>query len=193
MRIQPRKVVVALVMSLLVPVVAAAQTPTEAQLAAQVAQRPQSVGPLIDLAKFYADRQQLQQAQATLRRAIAVLDEQMRVQGLAAATAPAPPPAPSSTVGVVRIGADIKQPKQLKRVEPTYPDDARAAGITGMVILEVLLDTQGRVKQAAILRHVTPSIDAAALSAVQQWVYQPTLLNGAPVEVVFTVTVNFSM
>ena len=193
MRIQPRKVVVALVMSLLVPVVAAAQTPTEAQLAAQVAQRPQSVGPLIDLAKFYADRQQLQQAQATLRRAIAVLDEQMRVQGLAAATAPAPPPAPSSTVGVVRIGADIKQPKQLKRVEPTYPDDERAAGITGMVILEVLLDTQGRVKQAAILRHVTPSIDAAALSAVQQWVYQPTLLNGAPVEVVFTVTVNFSM
>jgi len=192
MRLEPRRTVVAVVLSLLVPLVAAAQTPTEAQLAARAAQQPQSVGPLLDLAKFYADQGLLRQAQATLTRAIAVLDQQLRVQGLAPVVAPQPTPQPILTTPL-RVGGDIKQPKQIKRVEPLYPDDAKAAGITGMVILEVLLDTEGRVKQAAVLRHATPSLDQAALSAVQQWVYQPTLLNGAPVEVVFTVTVNFSM
>jgi TonB family protein len=177
-----RRVVFGFVTCFCLPIVASAQTPTEAQLAAQVAQQPQNVGPLLDLAKFYADRQLLQQAQTTLQRAMAILNEQIRVQGFSGAT---------STTGAVRIGGDIKQPKQIKRVEPQYPEDAKAAGTTGMVILEVLLDTEGRVKQAAILRHATPSIDQAALNAVQQWVYTPTLLNGNPVEVVFTVTVNF--
>ena len=193
MRIPPCRVVVALVLSVLVPVVASAQTPSETQLAARAAQQPQSVGPLLDLAKFYADRQQLQQAQATLMRALAVLNEQLRVQGLAPATAPAPASPASPTAGVIRVGRDIKQPKQLKRVEPIYPTDAKAAGLTGMVILEAIIDTQGRVRQATVLRHVSPSIDQAALAAVNQWVYAPTLLNGVPVEVVFTLTVNFQL
>ena len=189
-----RRVVLGLIACLFMPAMAAAQTPTEAQLASRVAQQPQNVGPLLDLAKFYADHQMLQQAQATLSRAMAVLNEQIRVQGFAPAVAPAPTPAPASPSAVpIRVGGDIKQPKQLKRVEPIYPEDARAAGIGGMVILEVVLDTEGRVKQTMVLRHVTPSIDQAALNAVQQWVYTPTLLNGSPVEVVFTVTVNFQM
>ena len=194
MPIQPRRIIVALGLSLLVPVLAAAQTPTEAQLAAQVSRQPQSVSPLLDLAKFYADRQMLQQAQTTLQRAVVVLNEQIRLQGVSAVTAPSPPPvAPAQSFGAIRVGANIKQPAQIKRVQPAYPDDAKVAGITGMVILEVLLDTGGHVKQATVLRHVSPSIDQAALDAVRQWAYTPTLLNGAPVEVVFTVTVNFSM
>jgi TonB family protein len=191
-----RRVVFGFVACLSLPIVAAAQTPTEAQLNAQVAQQPQSVGPLLDLAKFYADRQMLQEAQVTVERALGLLNQQLRERGLVKMLVPEPlPPPPVRQVvgqaGAVRVGADIKQPKQIRRVEPQYPEDAKAAGTTGMVILEVLLDTEGRVKQAAILRHVTPSIDQAALNAVQQWVYSPTLLNGNPVEVVFTVTVNF--
>ena len=191
-----RRVIFGLVACLSLPIAAAAQTPTEAQLAAQVAQQPQKVGPLLDLAKYYADHQMLQQAQATLTRAMAVLNEHIRVQGFSPAVAPPAPPRPPASLAaatIVRIGGDIKQPKQLKRVEPAYPDDAKAAGIGGMVILEVILDTEGRVKQTMVLRHVTPSIDQAAQNAVQQWVYTPTLLNGTPVEVVFTVTVNFTM
>src|SRR4029079_8984565 len=112
-------------------------------------------------------------AQATVVRALGILNQQLRARGLSIMLVPeTPPPPPVRQVvgqaGAGRGGGDIAQPKQVKRVEPQYPEDAKAAGTTGMVILEVLLDTEGRVKQAAILRHVTPSIDQAALNAVQQ-------------------------
>ena len=196
MRTKPCQIVVALVMSLLVPVVAAAQTPTEAQLVARVAQDPRSVGPLLDLAKFYSDRQMLAQAEVTVRQALTLLEQQMRIQGVPRQIAPEPPPPPPvslATTGALRVGGDVRQPKQVTRVEPVYPEDAKAAGVSGLVILEVLLDKDGRVKQATVLRHVLPSIDQAALNAVRQWTYSPTLLNGVPVEVAFTVTLNFTL
>ena len=60
------------------------------------------------------------------------------------------------------------------------------------MILELVIDTDGSVKEGHVLRSI-PLLDQAALDAVVQWRYQPTLLNGAPVEVIATVIVNFTL
>jgi protein TonB len=92
----------------------------------------------------------------------------------------------------VRVGGDIKEPKKIKDVKPVYPEEAKNAGVQGIVILETVIGTDGSVQQAHVLRPVA-LLDKAAIDAVMQWKYTPTLLNGEPVEVVMTVTVTFSL
>ena len=92
----------------------------------------------------------------------------------------------------IRVGGAIRQPSMVSKVEPVYPPLAKQANIQGVVILELVIDTDGSVKEGRVLRSI-PLLDQAALDAVVQWRYQPTLLNGAPVEVIATVTVNFTL
>jgi protein TonB len=101
---------------------------------------------------------------------------------------PEAPPPPTA----VRVGGQIKEPKKLKNVSPVYPDIAKQARVQGIVILECTISPQGRVTDVKILRGI-PLLDAAAVEAVKQWVYSPTLLNGVPVPVIMTVTVNFKL
>jgi len=92
----------------------------------------------------------------------------------------------------VRVGSGIQQPTQLRKVNPVYPEIARSARVQGVVILELTLDTQGFVTDARILRSI-PLLDQAAIDAVRQWQYTPTLLNGVPVPIVMTATVQFTL
>ena len=92
----------------------------------------------------------------------------------------------------LRVGGEVKEPKKIKDVKPVYPADAQAAGVQGIVIIEALIGTDGLVKEAKVLRGVQ-MLDAAALEAVMQWRYTPTLLNGDPVELIMTVTVTFTL
>ena len=92
----------------------------------------------------------------------------------------------------VRVGGEIKEPRKTKNVAPVYPPVAQAAGVQGVVILEVVIDTDGKVKDARVLRP-QPSLSEAAVAAVRQGEYEPTLLNGAAVPVIMTVTVTFSV
>jgi len=92
----------------------------------------------------------------------------------------------------VRIGGNIKAPNKTKHVSPAYPEIARNARVAGLVILEVLVDRDGRVLDAAVLRSI-PLLDQAAIDAVMQWKFVPTLMNGNPVQVIMTVTVNFTL
>ena len=101
---------------------------------------------------------------------------------------PEAPPPPQA----VRVGGQIKEPKQIKRVQPVYPDIAKQARVQGVVILEATISPQGKVTDVKILRGI-PLLDQAAVEAVRQWVYSPTLLNGVPVPVIMTVTVNFKL
>jgi protein TonB len=102
------------------------------------------------------------------------------------------PDAPPPPVQAVRVGGQIKEPKKLKHVNPAYPDIAKQARVQGVVILECTISPQGRVTDVKVLRGI-PLLDAAAQDAVKQWVYTPTLLNGVPVPVIMTVTVNFRL
>ena len=101
---------------------------------------------------------------------------------------PDAPPPPQA----VRVGGQIKEPKKLKNVPPTYPDIAKQARVQGVVILECTISPQGKVTDVKVLRGI-PLLDQAAIDAVKQWVYTPTLLNGVPVPVIMTVTVQFTL
>ena len=92
----------------------------------------------------------------------------------------------------IRVGGDVKEPKKIKDVKPVYPEAAKAAGVQGIVIIEIVIGTDGAVNEAKVLRSV-PELDRAAVDAVMQWKYTPTLLNGEPVKVIMTVTVTFSL
>ena len=91
----------------------------------------------------------------------------------------------------VRVGANLKVPEKIADVRPVYPADAQAAGVRGVVIVEALIDRDGNVADARILRSI-PMLDEAALDAVKQWRFVPTLLNGEPTAILMTATVNFT-
>ena len=111
------------------------------------------------------------------------------VGGLAEAPPPPPPPPPPAPV---RVGGNIKQPTKVKDVKPVYPAIAQSARVQGVVIIEATIGPNGAVQEAKVLRSI-PLLDAAALEAVRQWQFTPTLLNGVPVPVIMTVTVNFTL
>jgi protein TonB len=108
------------------------------------------------------------------------------------AAPPSPPPAPAPARAPVPVGGDIKRPMKIKDVAPAYPMVARAAQVQGIVIVEATIGPDGKVQDARILRSVR-LLDQAALDAVRQWEYTPTLLNGTPIAIVMTVTVNFRL
>ena len=86
----------------------------------------------------------------------------------------------------------MKVPVKTKHVAPVYPQIAQSAHVQGVVILEALLGPDGKVQDALILRSI-PLLDQAALDAVKQWEFTPTLLNGSPVPVIMTATVQFTL
>ena len=103
-----------------------------------------------------------------------------------------PPPPPPAEQKPVRPGAGIRPPTKVHDVAPIYPSLARASRIQGPVIIEATIGADGRVQSARVLRSL-PFLEDAALAAVRQWVYTPTLLNGVPVPVIMTVTVMFQL
>jgi TonB family protein len=107
-----------------------------------------------------------------------------------AARGGAPPPAPGSTP--IRVGGGIPVPQRIKNVNAVYPPQAQTDRVQGVVILEATIGTDGRVVDVRVVRSI-PALDAAAAAAVKQWEYAPTLLNGIPVPVIMTVTVNFTL
>lgn len=95
-----------------------------------------------------------------------------------------PPQAP------VRVGGNIRAPEKIHHVDAVRPKAAEDAGVFGMVILEIVIGVDGTVTGAKVLRSIQ-LLDGAAIAAVKQWRYTVTHLNGQPVPVVMTVTVNF--
>jgi protein TonB len=77
-------------------------------------------------------------------------------------------------------------------VNPVYPAAAQSAGVEGVVIIEALIGTNGKVTNARVLRSI-PLLDQAALDALMQWEFTPTMLNGQPVPVLMTMTVRFTL
>jgi TonB family protein len=113
---------------------------------------------------------------------------------------PPPPPPPSErdiaaapwATGAVRVGGAILQPTKTKHVNPIYPAAARDARVQGVVILEALIGTDGKITNARVLRSI-PLLDQAAIDAVMQWEFTPTRLNGQPVPVLMTMTIQFTL
>jgi protein TonB len=102
------------------------------------------------------------------------------------------PPDPPRPSGPVRVAELPVSPRRIGDTRPVYPEIARAARVEGTVILEAVLDTTGRVTQLRVIKSV-PMLDQAALEAVRQWRYTPSLYGGHPVSVLMTITVRFAL
>ena len=102
-------------------------------------------------------------------------------------------PSAGSESAAVPVGGRIVEPRKTKNVPPVYPASARAGGVQGVVLLEAVIMPSGCVGGAMVTRHVDPALDVSALRAVADWRYTPTLLNGQPVPVIMTVSVNFRL
>ncbi len=107
-------------------------------------------------------------------------------------SAPIPPPQQPAAKRIVRVGSNLKAPRQTFSVQPEYPVLARQTHLSGTVVVNAVIDEHGNVVGArALSGH--PLLIPAALKAVLQWKYEPTLLNGTPVAVEMEVTVHFSL
>lgn len=106
---------------------------------------------------------------------------------------PTPPPPPKIAVREpVRVSSGFQKSLLTYRVEPVYPGLARTARIEGVVIAEARISKTGEIDNLRIISGHS-LLKQAVLDAVKQWRYQPTLLNGEPIEVITTITVNFTL
>jgi TonB family protein len=105
-----------------------------------------------------------------------------------------PPVAADSPLaqGAIRVGGNIQPPPKVHDVRPIYPDDAKRNGIQGVVVMEIRVEGDGTVSRARVMESM-PALDAAALEAVRQWQFRPTLLNGVPTPIVMSTTVHFKL
>ena len=108
---------------------------------------------------------------------------------------PEPPPLPSQTL-VAGVG-DVTNPELIgdSKIDPLYPEMARVARVEGNVVLQAIVRQDGSVGDLHVLRSNRPMMgfEEAAIAAVQQWRYEPATQNGRPVDVYFTVFVEFSL
>ena len=105
---------------------------------------------------------------------------------------PIPPPQQPAAKRIVRVGSNLKAPRQTFSVQPEYPVLAKQTHVSGTVVVNAVIDERGNVVGArAVSGH--PLLIPAALNAVLQWKYEPTLLSGTPVAVEMQVTVHFGL
>jgi protein TonB len=115
------------------------------------------------------------------------------IVGSAASAAPPPPPPPKAAVPQrIRVGGNVQAANLINQVRPIYPPLAKQARISGVVELSAVIGKDGRVQDLKVIKG-HPLLVQAALDAVKNWVYRPTLLNGEPVEVSTTIDVNFTL
>lgn len=120
----------------------------------------------------------------TLTETITVQEQRRKTPRKPSDSAPAP----------VRVGGNIKPPMKLRDVKPVYPEAMRDAGIQGTVPLEALIGVDGSVASVRVISaQVHPDLAQAAINAVRQWKFSPTLLNGREVEVVMNVSISFQL
>ena len=110
-------------------------------------------------------------------------------------TSVAPPPPPPAfapvLVAPLRVGS-VEKANLVHQVMPEYPPIAKRARVQGVVLLEATISKEGTIRDLRVISGNT-LLNEAAIQAVQQWRYKPTILNGEPVEVITTITVNFTL
>jgi protein TonB len=114
--------------------------------------------------------------------------------------APPPPPPPPKVAevkpkpaGPQTVGGKVQAAKLINGPKPVYPTIAKSARIQGTVVLQAIIAEDGTVQKLTVLSSANPLLTPAAIEAVKKWVYQPTLLNNEPVQVITEITVNFTL
>jgi TonB family protein len=115
---------------------------------------------------------------------------------LAAEPLPAPrisAPQPHVAGEPYRVGGDVARPEKVSGEAPAYTEEARTARVQGVVVLEAIIDENGDIAKIRVLKQLPLGLDKAALAAVSTWKFKPATLDGVPVKVYYTLTVNFQM
>jgi protein TonB len=107
-------------------------------------------------------------------------------------TRPPPPRTVATSSAPIRVGGSVQMAKLIRKVIPEYPALAKAARISGVVHLIGTIAKDGTIRNLQLIGG-HPMLARAAMEAVQQWVYEPTLLNGEPVEVIAPIEVSFTL
>ena len=176
--------------------IAIVEPPPPPQSRAKVPDADSTAAPSPDAAPIVAPDGVSAEAPATPRAPASVVNGvDGSVPGFGAPIAlppPAPPPPAPPPQTPIRLHSGMQAPHKIVNVDPIYPRVAQAAHVDGIVILEAIIDAQGRVTTARVLRSIA-LLDQAAVDAVRQWTFAPARLNGVAVPVVMTVTVNFKL
>lgn len=106
-------------------------------------------------------------------------------------TIPDGPPGPSE--GPIPITGNVRAPVRIYAPDPLYPEEARQARVQGVVILQTIIDTLGKVTHIKVLKGLPEGLTEAAVEAVGQWKFNPATLNGEPVAVYYMVTISFTV
>jgi TonB family protein len=161
-----------------------ARTALDAEVRAQEARWFKSYDRTRELAVAAKAAAEKAEADAAAGKTKAEAAAAARAKAKAAATARA-------AVEPVRVGGRIRTPTKVKDVPPVYPEVARSARVQGRVLIEAIVGPTGKVEEAKVIRSI-PLLDQAALDAVRQWEYAPTVVRGVPTPVVITVAINFT-
>jgi TonB family protein len=172
--------------------------PTTTDRTGQFTFEPVGAGPYVlevSLPGFKTLRHEFDLASATGRThtvtmQVGALEETIRVS----AKRPAARAATPTRTAPVRMGGNIRQPYKLLDVRPVYPEAMREAGLEGIVPMEAVIGVDGSVVSVHLSSaQINPEFAASAVTAVRQWRFSPTLLNGVPVEVQMSVSISFSL
>lgn len=93
----------------------------------------------------------------------------------------------------LRLQGEVQRPRAVYSAPPVYTEAARKARLQGVVIVEAVIDESGCVVEAKILKGMPMGLDRAAIEAIRSWVFEPATLEGNPVKVYYTLTVNFQV
>ena len=118
------------------------------------------------------------------------------VVGIAGAPPPPPPPPPPSPTpgrGPIPLGTDVQAGKLLFHPNPAYPPLARAARVEGVVVLQAIIAKDGTIRDLRVISQSSPLLLTGVVDTVKMWRYKETILNGEAVEVITTISVNFSL
>jgi len=145
------------------------------------------------LADYRKLRVAIREAEGKLSAELDVEQDGVILDLLRATWLAAPRPVRLPNDGPFRVGGDVKAPVVSHRVEPRYTAEAKASRISGVVILELVIDREGNVRDAKVLKPLPLGLDEMAIVAVKQWKFRPGTLDGEPVDVIFNITMNFKL
>jgi len=107
---------------------------------------------------------------------------------------PVPVETTSGKPSRLSIGGNVQAARLVTKVQPVYPESAKSAGMQGIVVLHAVIGMDGKPLSLRVMNsQINPDLARSAVEAVSQWRYTPTLLNGEPIEVDTTITVNYSL
>ena len=92
-----------------------------------------------------------------------------------------------------RVGDGVTPPKLIDKVEPQYTQEARDAGIEGVVQMSAVISKEGVPEEIKVVKGLEPGLDKNAIAALQQWRFQPGTKEGKPVRVIAKIEVNFRL